>query len=74
MRKKNSEYLVSVEGIVTPGDSFLCSEPRIAYALAENIPSRLKNYKRALTFQQSLYVLSASAAGYNTLNSFFGPI
>lgn len=50
LRKNNSSHLVSVEAIVTPGDSFLCSEPRTAYALVENIPSRLKNYKHSLTF------------------------
>lgn len=74
LRKSNNQHLVSVEAIVTPGDSFLCSEPRLAYALVENINCRLRHYKGCLSLPQSLYVLTASASGYNTLNSFFGPI
>jgi hypothetical protein len=73
-RKTNNLYLVSVEAIITPSDGLLCSEPRMAYALVENIPSRLNKYKGCLSFEQVLYVLTTAASGYNTLNSFFGPL
>jgi hypothetical protein len=49
-RKTNNTHLVSVEAIVTPTDTFLCSEPRMAYALIENIPCRLRKYQRSLSF------------------------
>ena len=73
-RKLNNSYLVNVEAIVTPSSGMFCSEPRMAYALIENITSRLNQYRGRLSLPQALYVLATAAAGYNTLNSFFGPL
>jgi hypothetical protein len=63
-----------VESILIQEEGFLCSEPVHAYLLMENIIGRLDKFQRCFTFPQTLYILIAAAGGYNTLNSFFGPL
>ena len=67
-------HLVSVENILVEDDAFLCSKPNHTYLLVENITHRLGSLHKQLEFEEGLCLLIASSSGYNTLNSFYGPL
>ena len=73
-RKNHKNNLVTIDGIIVQDDGIFCSEPQLSYVLVENIICRLGTFERSLSFEEGLYVLSSASGGYNTLNSFFGPL
>lgn len=74
-RKINGRNLVTAEALLAPGESFLCSRSNSSFLLIENITHRLGSFSQnQFTFSESLTILSSACAGYNILNSFYGPL
>lgn len=73
MRKNNSANIVKVHHVGFRKDSTLCSKSSDAVVLTERIPQRLSNTYN-LTEPEALCILRSAYNGFNTMESFYGPI